>query len=534
MRATDSLYQRKYAIGSLVLFWLFLSFLTSCSQESNANQTSLEDDVPDEDGPIDVATTEADIYYPKSGPRMGTVVNGEKTKHITLLPRIDVYETTKHFQIPRWKNNSKFMIGWGIRNYPEPTKIYITKLINEGGVAGVFALEKHVPTNQICTSSPAPASRCSPLKIYVAKEGYVVFHTVDGLASSRSHYTYDFKSEKLQVSFTNASTGLKTYQDIAIHPPETNCETTKNISRYNCLYQKESRVKNAPKIVTTGAHSSSLPDNMIYNKSNYHLILNEEFSGTGMASLDNRIWNYPKNPNTDANGVPCQNVGDGYYYYTKVYKCGSALNTIGKFTFKYGYVEMEYKVNMKRNHSYINMSSTIGYSGEARSHAIQGYPSIRIDSVTKLLKYIGSEFDFLEYIPNQTGHYQHVYVRRVTGVSSKIKEYSSTTHLQFCQSWNVDNLKIYYLPACSGHSYSRADKEFTITRAFEWTPSGYRQYIRVHDVHAKLQLIPHRSIALRIEGRSGSVFPQTILYIWALVVFLLCRWGLCIYRHRLI
>ncbi len=137
--------QRKYIIDSLVLFLLFLSSLTSCSQESNASQTSLEEDVP-----IDIGTTEADIDYPKSGPRKGTVVNGEKTKHITLLPRMDVYETREHFRIrrgnARWKNNSKFMIGWGIRNYPEPTNIYITKLITEGSVVGVFALEKHVST----------------------------------------------------------------------------------------------------------------------------------------------------------------------------------------------------------------------------------------------------------------------------------------------------------------------------------------------------------------------------------------------------
>ncbi len=231
------------------------------------------------------------------------------------------------------------------------------------------------------------------------------------------------------MSFTNANTGEKTLQDITIQPPQTDCDTTMNSDRYNCLFQKKLRADTFPEIITTNAHRSSLPDNIVYDHSKYQLIFNEEFNGNGMASLNNHIWNYSKTPRrVDANGIPCENIEGGHYYFTKVHGCGAHLTTEGKFSFKYGYLEVEYRVNRETYNSYINMAMTICPPHKnIRIHALSNYPSIKIDSIENLLKYVGTEFDLIEYIPNVRQLYGHVYIKRILGASQDIKQYSSIT-----------------------------------------------------------------------------------------------------------
>ncbi len=61
----------------------------------------------------------------------------------------------------------------------------------------------------------------------------------------------------------------------------------------------------------------------------------------------------------------------------------------------------------------------------------------------------------------------------------------------------MDNYRQYFLPACLTRN---RDARFIITTAVEWTPAGYRNYIKVHGVHDKLQLISDD----RIEFRTGD------------------------------
>ena len=455
---------------------------------------------------IQPAQKKPPIYYSpyrfKTNPKTGTIVSGQGITTITLLPETSLYYNFGQFFNIRQDGESRFHREIGLNRIEEPSIRYITRLMpkNENDT-GVFALEFHEPTNnRVCSATDL--SLCNPIKVTVTREGYVAFYTQESLNAGRRKtiYTYDLKPQNIRVSFTNANTGEKTLQDITIQPPQTDCDTTMNSDRYNCLFQKELRADTFPEIITTNAHRSSLPDNMVYDHSKYQLIFNEEFNGNGIASLNNHIWSYPTAPRrSDANGIPCQNVENGHYYFTRVYGCGADLTTEGKFSFKYGYLEVEYTVNKAAYASYINMAMTIGHIyKDIRAHALSNYPGIKIDSIENLLKYVGTEFDLIEYIPNVREQYGHVYIKKILGASRDIKEYSSATWFPFCWTsrGEVDNYTKYRLPACSAH-FSNLNAGFIITMAVEWTPAGYRNYMRVHDIHDKLQLISDDRITFR-------------------------------------
>ncbi len=442
------------------------------------------------------------IYQPpyrfEAGSATGIVVSGERQKTITLLPQTSVYYKFRQFFGLRSNGISRFYRG--ASKSQAPSIRYITRLMPKNeNETGVFALEVHgANNNRVCSTTIL--SLCAPLKVTVTREGFVAFYTQEALDSQGERdyiFTYDLKPQDIQVSFTS-DTGEKTLQDISIQPPETDCGTEMNSDRYNCLFQRGLRTDTSPEITTTKAHRSSLPDSMIYNRSQYQLIFNEEFNGEGMASLDNRIWTYSRGPARSASApVLCENVRDGHYSFTKTNSCGADLTTEGKFSFKYGYFEVKYKVNTEAHNSYINMAMVLSYVHKGiRTHALGDYPNIKIDSIENLLKYVGTEFDLIEYVPNKRRQYNHVYIKRILGASRDIKQYSSKTTFPFCWgfSGDVDNRNAYFLPACS-----IPNAEFTITRSVEWTPSGYRNYIRVHDVHDKPQLFSDDLIEFRVN-----------------------------------
>ena len=354
----------------------------------------------------------------------GTIFSANDTdgedKIIVLLPMARVYGTR---YLTRWSSgDNRFLRYVGSRHFPEPTASYITRLIPEDPESSSEETEEDPPEIVFgiqSQSKPNTANRfcqqpdtCHPLKVHVLPEGFVFFafdKKLTGTIFARKVYTYNFQPIYAVITRTDKSTNKTITKRLIIRPPKTNCGDTLNQAHYECHFKNEYLPSPLP--ATTEALRQSLPGSMVYPKSKYNLIFNEEFNGDGLTSLDHRIWNAPQKPQMSSRGVACHKVTKGHYVFSIVHGCSTSIETYGKFRYKYGYFELEYKINVRNtNLYYSNFAVVVGYQEHQKKRFLWNhYPQIRIDTMEKLARLIGSEFDFIEYIPFRFKQFSHTY-----------------------------------------------------------------------------------------------------------------------------
>ena len=459
----------------------------------------------------------------------GTIFSANDTdgedKVIVLLPMARVYGTR---YLTRWSSGyNPFLKYVGSRHFPEPTASYITRLIPEDPESSseedppevIFGLQSQSEpntTNRFCQQPDT----CYPLKVHVLPEGFVFFsfdENLTGTIFARKVYTYNFQPIYAVITRTDKSTNKTITKRLIIRPPKTNCGDTLNQAHYECHFKNEYLPSTLP--VTTAALRQSLPGSMVYPKSKYNLIFNEEFNGDGLTSLDHRIWNAPQKPQVSSRGLACHNVTEGHYYFSIVHGCSTSIETYGKFRYKYGYFEMEYKINVRNaNLYYSNFAVVVGYQEHQKKRFLWNhYPQIRIDTMEKLARLIGSEFDFIEYVPSRYKQFSHTYTNHNLKQSKhpSIIPYKTNTIFEFCNT-TPNKKNTFRLPAC--RRTARYNQEVTVTKAFEWTPAGYRQYIKIHGIHSELKLLTgdadfnytkyYRAKLARVDEHGNAVYHE--------------------------
>ena len=433
----------------------------------------------------------------------GTIFSADdpdgEDKIIVLLPMARVYGTRYLTRLPSGDN--RFLRYVGSRHFLEPSASYITRLIPEdpessseeseegspGVVFGIQSQSKPNTANRFCQRPDT----CHPLKVHVLPEGFVFFALDKRLTKTifaRKVYTYNFQPIYAVVTRTDKSTSKTITKRLIIRPPKTDCGDTLNQAHYECHFKNEYLPSPLP--TTTAALRQSLPGSMVYPKSKYQLIFNEEFNGDGLTSLDHRIWNAPQKPQVSSPGETCHNVTKGHYAFSVLYGCSTSIETYGKFRYKYGYFELEYKINvLNANLYYSNFAVVIGYQEHQKRRFLWNhYPQIRINTMEKLARLIGSEFDFIEYIPFRFKQFSHTYTNHNSRQSKhpSIIPYKTNTTFEFCNI-TPNNKNTFKLPICS--RTTAVNQEVTVTKAFEWTPAGYRQYMKIHGIHSELKLL---------------------------------------------
>ena len=189
--------------------------------------------------------------------------------------------------------------------------------------------------------------------------------------------------------------------------------------------------------------------------------------------------------------LPCTLVKDGTYYYTEVAfhpeKCRSTLSTKGKVEFRYGYMELDYILDLRKFEGYTNHALVLWSA--PRNDAMLRY-GIPLNTKENYLRYAGNyELDLLEYVPVRGSEFQHFYtlydgLARLP-VSAQIPATADARIRCFCSNFSqkcrIDQTHPKADLSVCNLKEDDAKKIVRITKGIEWAPDGYTYYIKIHD-----------------------------------------------------
>ncbi|WP_419927334.1 hypothetical protein [Candidatus Poriferisocius sp.] len=305
-----------------------------------------------------------------------------------------------------------------------------------------------------------------------------------------------FPQQRLEVSASDATTGLKVYREVLVNPPPDvpECESDygeATVDAYVCLYLREL----IPEGAGGGANESTLRaklPGLVQDASNYQLVFAEEFNGTppaansagcrdGLSTLDDSAWNHG-DPClwVDSRGESCGNVANGSLRVAAAYKCFAGLNTFGKLHYKYGYMEFQYTINTDYWPADLNYNFIAWAPLSPEQHLWEQY-GVAITDWEDFLKYSSVELDFLEYSPSSKHSSWIQHANWHYNLFTTQPAFKSGKRLDYCgphpHSRNGNRPYWNFLvnprpcPKSSNHTH-------TVTLGVEWTPRGYRTFVR--------------------------------------------------------
>ena len=331
------------------------------------------------------------------------------------------------------------------------------------------------------------------------------------------HHLRDFIRQRVELSVSKGD--HKVYREILIEPPKGTPECSDypddDVDRYVCMYLGETV---APPPAPNAAALAALPGKLVQSKANYELVFAEEFDANtgrpqsgycegGLSNLDRDKWNYRENwcERVDAANVPCENLRDGYYEMSSVLDvCNATAQTVGKYSYKYGYLETRYTVDLGESDPQV-MNSVIGDPGRALRYAAEKY-DVPIRNYEEMSKFLPIEIDLFEYYPERLReqtlwfynyhpyiHYPHTEPRHISHWT------------RFCEDsgQGVRQLNFFTVAQCEERD------SLTVTKGLEWTPRGYRTLVKVKDLHDDFIVVSKESTPVqRRRARSRRTPTQ--------------------------
>ena len=330
------------------------------------------------------------------------------------------------------------------------------------------------------------------------------------------HYFRDFSRQQVELS---VSTGNhKVFREVLIEPPEGTVDCSDypdvDVARYVCLYQGET---NAPAPMPNATVLAALPEKLVQPKENYELIFAEEFDGNtgrrpagdcegGLSNLDGDKWNFLERwcKSVDAAGKPCENMQDGYYEMSTFPGCASTIQTEGRFSYKYGYLETQYTVSLAESYPQI-MNSVIGDPWRSLRYAAARY-GVPIRNYEEMAKFLPIEIDLFEYYPQRKREQTFWFYNYHPYIYYPHTEPRSASHwTRFCEDsrQGIDQLNFFTVAQCGERT------SITVTKGLEWTPRGYRMLVKVQDLHDDFIVVSKESTSVkRWRARSRTTPTQ--------------------------
>lgn len=372
-----------------------------------------------------------------------------------------------------------------------------------------FAVEgQHDPAGyQFCDHTP-----CEDVNVKVTSAGMLYLHRWhhEALPQTQFGYFADFPTRTVELSAADADTDLKVYREVLVGPPTsvTGCEDygENNPDAFTCLFLRE--------VIPEGVGGSneatlraSLPG-LVQDTSDYSLVFAEEFDGTppaansagcsdGLSTLDNDVWNYRETCHSDfldSRGEPCGNVVDGHLVIANSGNCSFGLTSAGKFHVKYGYVEVKFNVNMHKWHAYSNYYIIL-FNREMKLRYLLDRYGVEMKDWEDFLTNLDIEIDLVEYdvgsrafIGHQYGDYHYTLANPGTPPTWSSKWYT------LCGGSSI--LRNPNLPC-------RSNDTFTVTLGTEWTPRGYRTFVKV-DEFQDMIVVPKDRIDVNVKPIVGN------------------------------
>lgn len=354
---------------------------------------------------------------------------------------------------------------------------------------------------ELCYCPLAPATKeckegeriCHEIGVSITEQSGILYVVAPNAAPGpKSHYFRDFPGQRAELSVTEDD--HKVYREVPIEPPAGTPDCSDypdtDADRYACLYQRETM---GPAPAANSTLLAALPDKLVQSKTNYEMVFAEEFSGNtgrypagncegGLSNLDGNKWNFREawcgKEETDA---PCQTLRNGHYEMFTVVDCNSGINTVGKFGYRYGYVETRYTVSLV-NSNQQNMNMVIGDVERSLRYAAAKY-NVPLRNYEEMAKALPMEINVFEYFPEQK--------RELTNWFYNFQPYLYYPHTEprytsnwtrFCADpqpgWQEKHqLNFFTVAQCATRT------SITVTKGLEWTPRGYRMLVKVQDLH---------------------------------------------------
>ena len=289
--------------------------------------------------------------------------------------------------------------------------------------------------------------------------------------------TSDYGPHRVVVAAEDEAAQLKVFREVLVQPspraPDCADYPDKDPDRFACLFNRE-----LPALGGSAA-APPVPDKLVQPAANYELVFAEEFDGEGppggeacrsLAALDGSVWNRGRDPcgRVDSNGRLCESVKDGHYVANRSRACGAPqIDTVGKFTYRYGYMEARYRFEPGTTHHWQNITAIVlGHRSERRYKVCEYGLGESLTNVRALTRNLEHEIDFFELIPHAKVELSHQYLNPYVVYAPDIPYAKSDKKTEFCR-------RGYFRGRCA------AGREVTVTRGLEWTPRGYRSLIRV-------------------------------------------------------
>ena len=337
---------------------------------------------------------------------------------------------------------------------------------------------------------------------------YVFMHGTYTHNRPAFHFVGDYVRHMVELSVEDAGSDLKVYRSVLINPPPeiVDCsdyrETT--IERYNCLFLGELIPQS---LVTPQEYLDDLP-NLVQATDDYRLVFSEEFShcDDGIGGLDESLWGGHEHPACKAAGTavsPCEHIVDGHLFMTHNGACHVNMDTYGKFSFRYGYVEVKFTLpNLLAEYWYSNFAMYFGDLLRQRPFHHERY-GIVVDSYEALLTTQGLEADLFEYVSRTRTSFAHQYLNYgpryylpwlTPKRSNRIFSLCSGSTKPYGQNFNLEQ-GTSSRGSCSAKF--RRDTAVTMIMGIEWTPRGYRSFLKIEGFHDNLEVIRKKHIDIR-------------------------------------
>ena len=347
----------------------------------------------------------------------------------------------------------------------------------------------------------------------------------NSLSNIQLHRFHKFTTDTLTLRATDGN-GRSTEGTIEIRrsPKLKDCTGLTGEEFNECTWLSEILPSGWENNTLTDAVKDKLP-NLTQDKDNYRLVFSEEFNGDGDSDhhgLDRSKWRlqgwagWENNP--DANRDDCFfQIEGGTLQMSYLFNCTDqvvALHTLGILEYKYGYMEIKFKlpVNEVDSTPDDNIEYYSNYAGVLWGRYANKYyhttPVVAVDSIEKYLKYEVVEWDLYEYVAAEHGgfrthtlfgHWYYINANNYSNFHIPTMQLDRTGSLCYhtvktetdkaVLKANAQRERV-YLEGCnsplatdddedgtiSSEEISKRDKFITLTRGWEWTPKGYRTF----------------------------------------------------------
>ena len=354
---------------------------------------------------------------------------------------------------------------------------------------------------------------CREVGIDITEQSGVLYLVVsEGAPRTVSHYFRDFTPQRVELSVAEGD--HKVFREVLIEPPEgiPDCGEypDTDTDRYACLFLGEIM---EPAPTPNQALLDALPDKLVQPNANYELVFAEEFDGNterypasdcegGLSNLDGDKWNFYDDwcKRADLTGRPCEDLRDGYYEMSTFHGCASSITTAGKFSYKYGYAETQYTVDLARSHPQ-NMNMVIGDPSRSLRYAAARY-GVPLRNYEEMSKALPLEINVFEYFPDRK--------RELTNYFYNYNPYIFYPHTEpryasnwtgFCYTGSPGGLNFLSAQQCAQR------ESMTVTKGLEWTPRGYRMLVKVKDQHDDFIVVSKENTRIARVRAQSNVTP---------------------------